>query len=65
MPIYEYQCKDCENIFEKLVLRSDESVTCPACDSIKTTKLMSSAAFIGTSSPSGAGCSSGGASGFS
>ncbi len=69
MPIYEYQCKDCEHIFEKLVLRSDESVVCPACDSKETTKLISSAAFIGGSSGSGsgggAGCSSAGASGFS
>lgn len=63
MPIYEYKCEACEHIFEKLVLKSDETVVCPMCDSMKTTKLMSSAAFIGGSS--GVSCSSGGASGFS
>ncbi|RLC30509.1 MAG: zinc ribbon domain-containing protein [Deltaproteobacteria bacterium] len=67
MPIYEYKCEACEHIFEKLVLKSDETVVCPMCDSMKTTKLMSSAAFIGGSSggSSGVSCSSGGASGFS
>ena len=67
MPIYEYKCEACEHVFEKLVLKSDESVVCPICDSMQTTKLMSSAAFVGGSSGSsgGAGCASGGASGFS
>ena len=67
MPIYEYKCESCEYIFEKLVLKSDETVVCPICDSMKTTKLMSSAAFIGGSggSAGSAGCATGGSSGFS
>ena len=67
MPIYEYKCEACEHVFEQLVLRSDETVACPACDSMETQKLMSSAAFLGGTSGSGGGigCSSGGSSGFS
>lgn len=32
MPIYEYQCKDCEHIFEKLQKFTDPAPTeCPKC----------------------------------
>jgi len=33
MPIYEYQCQDCNTKFEKLVRRAAESadVDCPSC----------------------------------
>jgi putative FmdB family regulatory protein len=33
MPIYEYQCADCNTKFEKLVRRSTEAaeVDCPSC----------------------------------
>ena len=33
MPIYEYQCQDCNTKFEKLVRRAAESadVNCPSC----------------------------------
>ena len=33
MPIYEYQCQDCNNKFEKLVRRAAEAaeVKCPSC----------------------------------
>jgi putative FmdB family regulatory protein len=33
MPIYEFKCKICGNIFEYLCLRSDDKdhVVCPSC----------------------------------
>lgn len=33
MPLYEYQCDDCGNHFEKLILRASQrpQVDCPAC----------------------------------
>jgi len=33
MPIYEYQCQDCNTKFEKLVRRAAEAgdVSCPSC----------------------------------
>ena len=35
MPIFEFQCLDCGNQFEKLFMGSDEKVdlTCPECQS--------------------------------
>ncbi len=41
MPIFEYQCADCERRFELLVLRSSERAKCPDCRSEKLTKLLS------------------------
>lgn len=45
MPIYEYQCCDCCEEFERLVFRSDEAVNCPKCDSSKVQKKMSVCGF--------------------
>jgi len=43
MPIYEYKCSDCGEIFEKLVigLRAAESVRCGSCGSRNIYRLMS------------------------
>ncbi|MCX5845700.1 MAG: zinc ribbon domain-containing protein [Deltaproteobacteria bacterium] len=59
MPIYEFKCKKCSNVFEILFRSSNESlaVSCPACKSKKTEKLMS--IFGGkVGSTSSASCSS-------
>jgi putative FmdB family regulatory protein len=40
MPLYEYECQECEHVFEELVL-SDEPVVCPQCRSRKLEKLLS------------------------
>jgi len=32
MPIYEYKCRNCDNLFEKIV-KLNESPDCPECDS--------------------------------
>lgn len=49
MPIYEYQCKNCDHCFERLVFAADEAagVKCPKCDSPRVDKLMSCANALG------------------
>ena len=44
MPIYEFQCKKCGNLFEQLVFPSDkiEALLCPSCGANDPCKLMSS-----------------------
>lgn len=50
MPIYEYQCKQCEKCFEKLVFSGDrDNVCCPDCGSDQVSKLMSACSFMGAS----------------
>ncbi len=67
MPIYEYQCRDCETSFEELVLAGQGPEKCPKCGSKRVQRQMScfatarptgSAGF--TAAPSGGGCGSGG-----
>ncbi len=43
MPIYEYKCKKCGNVFETIFysLQEKRQVPCPACQSPKTARLMS------------------------
>ena len=33
MPIYEYICDDCRRPFEKIVLKREETISCPSCGS--------------------------------
>jgi putative FmdB family regulatory protein len=40
MPIFEYECRNCRSSFELLV-RSDTSITCPACESARVVKKLS------------------------
>lgn len=65
MPIYEYKCSKCDEEFETLVFRSDESVACPLCKGENVKRLMSACGFrsSGSFTPSSgssdcAGCSS-------
>ena len=47
MPIYEYQCKDCGEEFEKLMGFSDpkaDAPECPGCQSENTRKRLSAVA---------------------
>ncbi len=56
MPIYEYKCNNCENVFEELVSSDPgKPLPYPKCSSEDTKKLMS-AAGIGTSSKSEPAC---------
>ena len=46
MPIYEYQCNDCEHKLEALQKMSDEPLLeCPDCGKQSLRKLVSAAAF--------------------
>ena len=40
MPIYEYQCADCQHWFEKLVLKGTE-LACPKCGGVKLERQVS------------------------
>jgi len=56
MPIYEYQCEECGEEFEKLVrsFSSAPEVECPHCGGKKIKKAFS---LFGTKSPSSDGLS--------
>lgn len=43
MPIYEFKCNRCGNIFEQLTFPSDEEdkVSCPSCGERNASRLMS------------------------
>lgn len=43
MPIYEYNCRDCQTKFEQLVrsMSGEEKFTCPKCGSGKTARALS------------------------
>ena len=41
MPIFEFLCTCCGNVFEKLVYRGSEEVSCQKCGSSELTKLLS------------------------
>ncbi len=53
MPVYEYKCKRCEHVFEKLVSREqrDRPGPCPECNCARSQRLMS--VFAGHSSGGG------------
>ncbi len=43
MPIYEYQCLNCRSVFQRLMLKRDESetISCPHCQSKDLKRLIS------------------------
>jgi putative FmdB family regulatory protein len=71
MPMYDYRCKNCDEVFEELVFSSttpDEEIKCPKCSQNQSERLLS-APMISTggssnsvSTSSSRGC---GSSGFS
>jgi putative FmdB family regulatory protein len=60
MPIYEYQCKDCGEVFEKVVSFTEAAKmpVCPECASSNTHKQLSSIAAFGNSSSGGSSSTS-------
>ena len=57
MPIYEFQCSKCYEVFEVLVPRpSDDTEPCPQCGSAKTEKLLSVTSSIISQGDPFAGC---------
>ncbi|WP_456432029.1 FmdB family zinc ribbon protein [Thermosulfuriphilus sp.] len=57
MPIYEFICKKCGQIFERLVFSNQEQVLCPKCKAKEVQKLLSS--FSSRSASPGSSLSSG------
>ena len=57
MPIYEFRCLDCQNLFELLVLKDNEKVEmkCPGCDSEAFERVMSTTNFSMGGSAAGKG----------
>ncbi|HEX9029149.1 MAG TPA: zinc ribbon domain-containing protein [Anaerolineales bacterium] len=55
MPLYEYRCKTCGEVFEKMVRWSeaDHSPVCPKCQSQDTQRKMSHVASFGSSGSTG------------
>ncbi|MEN6440351.1 MAG: zinc ribbon domain-containing protein [Syntrophobacter sp.] len=45
MPLFEYECHNCSEHFETLVLKSDEIVSCPKCNSAEVHKMLSVCGF--------------------
>ena len=43
--VHDYQCTDCDHVFEKFVATEGTSHTCPVCGSLETITLPSSASF--------------------
>jgi putative FmdB family regulatory protein len=67
MPLYEYQCNDCGDEFEKMVRLSeaDQNQACPSCESLNTKKKISFFSALGgslggTSVSAGSSCGSSG-----
>ncbi len=68
MPIFEYQCRDCQKPFEAFVTAS-HTAACPTCQGTNLAKLLSSPGMVGVAggpsrpegraTPSASGCGSG------
>lgn len=55
MPIYEYRCRDCDEVFQRLqpVGGTSKDVRCPTCSGRRVERLLSS--FASSSSSAGGG----------
>lgn len=54
MPIYEFECEECEVRFEELVAAGETTIVCPECSSSRTHRLLSNVSPPGRQ-PRGAG----------
>ncbi|MCS7199615.1 MAG: zinc ribbon domain-containing protein [Caldimicrobium sp.] len=66
MPIFEFQCKECGEVFEELVFGNNYGdIKCKRCKSLQVQKIMSQVAFksggkfVSASSSACGSCSSG------
>jgi len=41
MPIFEYNCRSCDQHFETIVMSAREKISCPKCNSKKVDKQLS------------------------
>ena len=53
MPIYEFRCIECENVFEEILMASDEGngICCPNCKSPSFERIVSKTNFAIGSGP--------------
>jgi putative FmdB family regulatory protein len=58
VPIYEFECEECEERFEELVAATAAAAVCPHCGATRTRRLMSSVSPPGRQ-PRGAAVRSG------
>lgn len=45
MPLYDYQCNNCEHVFEAFHALDEPSPSCPVCTCPQVTRLISAVAF--------------------
>lgn len=68
MPIYEYQCEQCQQRFEIITRKSSDTAECPTCQGsgrkVVSTFSAGSSSPAGCGSMGGPGCGSAGGSGF-
>ncbi len=59
MPIYEFRCLKCQELFEFLAVRSDDTMEtrCPHCDAEEFERVMSSSNIAMGGGESGSGAS--------
>lgn len=55
MPIFEFRCLECGNIFEKLFVSSSEEVdlACPECQAMSLERVVSRTSYVMGSGPGG------------
>lgn len=61
MPMYDYRCKNCDEVFEELVFTSetpDEEIKCPNCGQNQSERLLSAPMISTGGSSKGAPTSS-------
>ncbi len=58
MPIYEFQCGDCQAVFETLVtsVSASREIVCSRCKSANVKKIMSSSSFKRTAGSAAPAC---------
>ncbi len=57
MPIYEYKCKNCNEIFESFLTKPAETPQpCPKCGHVHTQKLLSLANYVNSASSAPSPC---------
>lgn len=56
MPLFEFKCNDCDNVFEELILKNqDDNPACPKCGNKNVEKLLSAGSVRPHGIPSGSG----------
>jgi putative FmdB family regulatory protein len=57
MPIYEFRCRNCNELFEILVMKADSGqIQCPKCEGSETERVMSSTHYTMTGGGGGNTC---------